>query len=128
MDIIAQFFACFSQKLAPARKNSTNWLARLARFCNSGPLADDLSENADIGRLKSDYIYRVNSLLSNFACLSSNVKMKLCQSYCCSFYGSCILNFRVHLQYFRCSLLIVPNTVIFWKYYDKANLPYHPLR
>ena len=29
------FFACFSQKLAPARKNSTNWLARLARFCNS---------------------------------------------------------------------------------------------
>ena len=36
MDIIAQFFACFSQKLAPARKNSTNWLARLARFCNSG--------------------------------------------------------------------------------------------
>ena len=35
MDIIAQFFACFSQKLASARKNSTNWLARLARFCNS---------------------------------------------------------------------------------------------
>ena len=23
------------QKLAPAEKNSTNWLARLARFCNS---------------------------------------------------------------------------------------------
>ena len=36
MDIIAQFFACFSQKLAPARKNSTDWSARLARFCNSG--------------------------------------------------------------------------------------------
>ena len=31
----AQFFACFSQKLAPAKKNSTNRLARLARFCNS---------------------------------------------------------------------------------------------
>ena len=24
-----------AQKLAPAEKNSTNWLARLARFCNS---------------------------------------------------------------------------------------------
>ena len=35
MDIIAQFFACFSQKLAPARKNSTDWSARSARFCNS---------------------------------------------------------------------------------------------
>ena len=35
MDILAQFFACFSQKLAQARKNSTNWSARLARFCNS---------------------------------------------------------------------------------------------
>ena len=33
MDIIAQFFACFSQ--VPARKISTNWSARLARFCNS---------------------------------------------------------------------------------------------
>ena len=30
------FFACFSQKLAPASKNSTNWLVRLAHFCNSG--------------------------------------------------------------------------------------------
>ena len=29
------FFACFSQKLAPARKNSTDWSARSARFCNS---------------------------------------------------------------------------------------------
>ena len=35
MDIIAQFFACFSQKLAPTRKNSTDWSARSARFCNS---------------------------------------------------------------------------------------------
>ena len=29
------FFACFSQKLAPARKNSNDWSARSARFCNS---------------------------------------------------------------------------------------------
>ena len=36
--IIAQFFACFSQKLAPARKNSTDWSARSARFCNSDGL------------------------------------------------------------------------------------------
>ena len=35
MDILEQFLLCFCQKLAPARKNSTNWLARLARFCNS---------------------------------------------------------------------------------------------
>ena len=35
MDIKAQFFACFSQKLAPARKNSTDWSARSARFCSS---------------------------------------------------------------------------------------------
>ena len=40
MDIIAKFFACFSQKLAPARKNSTNWSARSARFCNSGTMED----------------------------------------------------------------------------------------
>ena len=33
-----QFFACFSQKLAPARKNSTDWSAQSARFCNSAQL------------------------------------------------------------------------------------------
>ena len=33
--MIAQLFACFSQKLALARKNSTDWSARSARFCNS---------------------------------------------------------------------------------------------
>ena len=35
MDIIAKFFACFSQKLAPAIKISTDWSARSERFCNS---------------------------------------------------------------------------------------------
>ena len=32
---MAQKWPKMAQKLAPAEKNSTNWLARLARFCNS---------------------------------------------------------------------------------------------
>ena len=43
-----QFFACFSQKLAPARKNSTNWLARLAHFCNS---AIAVTQSTNIAKL-----------------------------------------------------------------------------
>ena len=61
MDIKAQYFACFSKKLAPARKISTDWSARSARFCNSATYeTGEPRQNFESGRrvsfLKSAYL------------------------------------------------------------------------
>ena len=42
---VAQKLPKMAQKLAPAEKNSTNWLARMARFCNSAQIADCQAES-----------------------------------------------------------------------------------
>ena len=70
MDIIAQFFACFSQKLAPARKNSTDWSAWSARFCNS-----DFSWSALKKCLKIDVCNSVST--SNIFCCNRGCSVPL---------------------------------------------------
>ena len=81
MDIKAQFFACFSQKLAPAKKISTDWSARSARFCNSGfQMATDLCDS-DVADDGGDDDNAGNHLNQKILCKTWTMKTILCCSF-----------------------------------------------
>ena len=62
------------------------WVSRVKHLGNY--IERHVNDTADVNAKCGDLVYKVNSLLSNFRSVDTNVLIKLFKAFCCSFYGS----------------------------------------
>ena len=67
-------------------ESQVKWVSKVKHLGNY--IDCNMNDSTDVKAKCGDFVYRVNSLRSNFSCVDTNVLTRLFKSFCCSFYGS----------------------------------------